>query len=109
MSNSVARMASIVALLMRRKAHTSALCEDLSRLIEEQTSQGKTNAEAIEALFGGENNTVFRQLQEVLSEFYAIETQFLVSLGIAEVVPVANAAEAAAEAAELMTRAGKGH
>lgn len=109
MSQALSRMSNLVALLMRRKLHSSALLQDLTRLIEERTSKGMSNNEAIEDLFGENNKEVFPQLQGILSDFYAIETEFLVKLGVAEVVPVANAEEAAAEAAKLLTRAGKGH
>ena len=109
MSQALSRMSLIVALLLRRKEATAALAEDLSQLIKEQTDQGKTRLEATEVLFGENSGDAFPQLQEVLSRFYSNETEILVKLGVCETVPVANAAEAAAEAAELLTRAGKAH
>ena len=100
------RMLALTQLLAVRQAHTDALLSDLADIIKAGKEKNTPPLEISEEICG-EGQTA-DELRSVLGHFYAKETEFLVKLGVCEVVPVGSAAEAQAEAAEILTRA-KGH
>jgi len=97
------RMIALIQLIEVRKAQTNALIEDLADIIETGKKTGVSPTEVCEEVFGETQTAV--ELRQILSNFYAREVEFLVKLGICESVPVGSAAEAQAEAAEILTRA----
>lgn len=100
------RMLALTQLLAVRQAHTNALLSDLADIIKIEKEKNTPPLEITEEICG-EGQTA-DELRQILSHFYAKETEFLVKLGVCEVVPVGSAEEAQAEAAEILTRA-KGH
>ena len=100
------RMFALTQLIAVRQAHTDALLSDLADIISSGKEKNIPSPEIVETICG-ENQTA-DELRQILSHFYAKETEFLVKLGVCEVVPVGSAEEAQVEAAEILTRA-KGH
>lgn len=100
------RMVALTQLIAVRQAHTDALLSDLADIIKAGKEKNTPPREIAEAICG-EGQTADK-LRQILSHFYAKETEFLVELGVCKVVPVGSAEEAQAEAAEILTRA-KGH
>lgn len=100
------RMLALTQLIAVRQAHTDALLSDLADIIKAGKEKNTPPLEIAEEVCG-ENQTA-DELRQILSHFYAKETEFLVKLGVCEVVPVGSAAEAQVEAAEILTRV-KGH
>lgn len=105
-SSSSLRMLALTQLIEVRQAHTDALLSDLADIISSGKEKNIPPLEITDTICG-ENQTA-DELRQILSHFYAKETEFLVKLGVCEVVPVGSAEEAQAEAAEILTRA-KGH
>lgn len=105
-SSSTLRMLALTQLIAVRQAHTDALLSGLADIIKIGKGKNTPPLEITEAICG-ENQTA-DELRQILSHFYAKETEFLVKLGVCEIVPVGSAEEAQVEAAEILTRV-KGH
>lgn len=98
----VQRMAALIQLIELRKAQTDALTSDLADIITKATVDGTPVRDIAEGVCGEGKSAV--ELRNILSLFYARETELLVQLGVCEVVPVGSAEEASIEAAEILTR-----